>query len=89
VIGLMWLLYGLLNVTRGASWLAVANGSPLLEPGAVNELYYAATTVFDPGCPVVFVTMNHQRTRGVAPSRPALSTLPPSSQKAARCYAAW
>jgi PAS domain S-box-containing protein len=62
VIGLMWLLYGLLNITRGVYWLVVAQGSPLLEPGMVNELYYTATMVFDIGWTVVFFTMNHQRT---------------------------
>ena len=62
VIGLMWLLYGLLNVGRGVYWLVEAQGNPLLEPGMVNELYYAATMVFDIGWTIVFVTMNHQRT---------------------------
>jgi PAS domain S-box-containing protein len=62
VIGLMWLLYGLFNVSRGVYWLVVDQGNPLLEPGMVNELYYTATMLFDIGWTVVFVTMNHQRT---------------------------
>ncbi len=62
LIGLMWVLYGALNIARGVYWLVVHAGSPLLEPGWMNELYYAANMVFDIGWTVVFITMNQQRT---------------------------